>query len=187
MVADTVTDGESSRFGSRVSEQERILATLTRHPRPAVRRRAAHALASEGEGRHAFECLRVLAADRSGSVRVAAASSLAARMAQARGSERAGLLADWTLSSHAAEREAIARALAHPVDVMADDAALDLLCSDPEARVRRAAMRALENRFASRPGLFAPIAHARFMDPDRRVRSIAARLLAEAHGSTADA
>ena len=120
------------------ADREALLRLLSLDPRPEVRLRVAHTFAVQVSdvSPQVEMALARLAADGFAPVRQAAWSSFHRLLAKLDGIERLRLLCEWSLSSEAQRRAAVAFALQHGIDSPFADAATTLLGGDPDPEVR---------------------------------------------------
>jgi HEAT repeat protein len=163
-------------------DRKAVLSLLAKDPRARVRCAIAQAASSLQDPLcgEAQELLRTLAADPAWPVREAAAQALGRSLKRATVSTRVRTVCEWALAESAPQRLAIARALARPIQVPAADVALTHLARDPLASVRRAALLAMGSQSWLDDPVVSETAQAALNDSDRRVRRVAARLLARA-------
>lgn len=162
-------------------DKRRVLTLLSNDPREAVRARVARAaveLASDWES-DARRLLSKLASDSSGSVRAAAMCGLEEVLMRASPIERVELVCQWAGAPHAAEREAVARALCSNISTVVTDLVLQQLSRDHVPAVRTAAVRATRLHFEENPRTYRELLEERATDSNRRVRRVARRMLAE--------
>jgi hypothetical protein len=135
--AELVTDivAETEELGWSSEDRARMLHLLTSDPRALVRARVAEAAPNLwlGSPVAAEHLVRDLAKDRSPKVRRAAGQGLAAILERASSIERVELVCQWTVSTNAWERAAVARALDSLTPVLVTDLAIEQLASDSTA------------------------------------------------------
>jgi hypothetical protein len=159
----------------------RVLRTLARDERPAVRALVAEAagtLSPEGAPA-AIHLLRELARDPPSHVRGSVALGVARRIARASPAERIELVCEWALSRDACERAAIARALVCPTPVLVTDLVVQQLAQDESAEVRTLALEAAAAHAHQDPTAYRRIAIERLDDPAAEVRRAAEDVLAQ--------
>lgn len=162
-------------------DRRRVLTLLSNDPRAAVRARVAQAavdLATDWQS-DAQRLLSKLSTDSSGLVRAAATCGLEELLQRSTPIERVELVCQWAGAPHAAEREAIARALCSKVSTLVTDLVLQQLSSDDTAAVRTAAVRAARSHFEENPRVYRELLEERASDSSRRVRRAARRVLAD--------
>lgn len=162
-------------------DRKRVLALLSHDPRVAVRARvaeAAVALSSEWQA-DTHRLLSSLATDSAGTVRAAATNGLERLLTRSSPIERVEIVCQWAGAPHAAEREALARALCSKVPTLVTDLVLEQLSRDDVAAVRTAAVRASRVHFDENPATYRSLLEERTADPSRQVRRAARRMLAD--------
>jgi hypothetical protein len=171
---------ETLKRGWLPSDRMVLLQLLTKDPRAHVRCAVAQAIpsAEEALSPDAQQLLRTLAADRAWPVREAAAQALGRCLRLAPVSARVRTMCEWALTENAAERLAVARALARTVRVPGADIALAHLAREPEPAIRQAALSAAEVQLSPDDPIFSEVAAAALVDPDRRVRRATKKMLA---------
>jgi HEAT repeat protein len=181
LVTELVDDTLESSW--RPDDRKAVLSLLAKDPRARVRCAIAQAASNLEDPLcgEAQELLRILAADHAWPVRETAAQALARSLQRANVSTRVRTVCEWALADSAAQRLAVARALARPIQLPAADVALTHLARDPEASVRRAALVAMGSQFWLDDPVVRETAQFALGDPDRRVRRAAAKLLARAN------
>lgn len=176
-LVDSVGGDENPEWG--LHNRQRVLSLLAMDPRPLVRARvaaAASALARDG-AEDAASLLDTLARDRSPVVRAEVARAFDTLFAEATPFDRIQLVCRWALSEVRLQREVVARALSAANPVVVADLVIEQLSRDREAAVRWLALRAAAKRYAEAPATYRAIARERVIDPSRRVRRLARRLL----------
>lgn len=176
VVSEVVDDAESDDWHP--EDRLSVLSLLAQDGRGTVRARVAEAMAAlwPAAPPEAEVILRDLAHDRSANVRSGAARGLALALEHASPLERLHLVCEWTISECPAERAALAEALSSRTPVFVTDLVIEQLARDPEAGVRRAALKAAAGHFDERPELYHRVAASLVSDPDRHVRHAARRL-----------
>lgn len=179
--ADLVTDivAETEELGWSSEDRARVLHLLTSDPRALVRARVAEAAPNLWLGSPAASerLVRELAKDRSPKVRRAAGQGLAAILERASPIERVELVCQWTVSTNALERAAVARALDSLTPVLVTDLAIEQLAADSSPEVRLCAARAAARHFEENPALYSHVARELASDLNRSVRRTARQLL----------
>lgn len=182
---DVVEDTLGPRW--RGGDRSRVLGLLAQDARPEVRGHVAEATSALWPERQtqALLLLRVLARDPDRGVRVGACRGLSQLLQRAAPLDRTQIVADWTLSRHAADRAAIATVLGSRTLVYLADVALAQLASDTEPSVRWLALRAARERWREDPVSYSKLALERSNDPDGRVRRSARKLFGRIAAETA--
>lgn len=170
---------EKKEPGWRKEDQKRVLLLLASDPRGTVRARvarAATALVPEWTD-DAQRVLLQLVRDESAGVRAAAEKGFEALLGRASPVARVEIVCRGSLSEHAQERLAVARALCSATPVMVADLVIEELSRDVDVEVRLAALQAAQQRFFENPGAYRAIGQQRLGDPKRRVRQAAQRFV----------
>jgi hypothetical protein len=156
-----------------------VVHLLVGDPRPAVRALVAEAAPTRlrRSFEEAHELVRQLASDSSARVRHAAAKGLASLLERASPIDRVEIVCQWTVSTLATERLAIARALRAGTPVLVADLAIEQLALDDDAQVRLAAVRAAARHSGESPEFYKELALKLTLDSSRLVRRGALRLL----------
>jgi len=177
VVVDLVDDTENLSW--RGEDKQLLLNLLANDPRASIRARVAESAGTlwTNSKDDTNRLLRRLAGDPAAEVQWAAARGLTRVLEVAAPVDRLQTVCAWTTSPHRAEREAVARALCHPTQILAADLAISSLAADADPRVRRHAARAAAVRFHENPTHYARLAADLASDPDSRVRRSARRLL----------
>lgn len=191
VVSELVEDmGESETHrGWPKSTRAGVVLLLAEDPRQAIRARVAEsapALLPE-QPHEAAHVVRALARDQSAEVRSAAVRGFEALLERISPVARAQLVCEWAVSESVADRQMVARALESKSPVLFADLVIDQLSNDPEARVRRAALRAANRRFDEYPAAYTAVAARLTADADRRVRRAARRVLKRSYYLTSAA
>lgn len=172
--------GDKKEPGWRKEDQKRVLLLLANDPRGTVRARVARAatvLMPEWTD-DAQRVLLQLARDESAGVRAAAEQGFEVLLERASPVARVEIVCRGSVSEHARERLAVAKALCSATPVMVADLVIEELSRDVDVGVRLAALQAAQHRFADNPKAYRAIAQQRMEeDPKRRVRHAAQRFL----------
>jgi hypothetical protein len=175
-------DEGSSQFIWDHEQHGQIVHLLSGDSRPVVRALVASSapVVLRGSPEAAIGYVRQLASDPSARVRHAAAKGLSVLLEGASPIDRVELVCQWTVSSLATERAAIARALRGRTRVLVADLAIEQLALDTDAHVRLGAVRAAAAHFGESSDLYRKLARGLTSDPSRLVRRAAARILQQA-------
>lgn len=162
------------------AEGLRLLTTLGRDVRPAVRREVAEAvgrLVGSAPITEAIEILRSLSDDQDDDVRDAVARALAAWLARAEELWQIIIVEEWAASPMRLTRETLVKALSIAVETPVSDLVLELLAQDPVTSIRLEVVKALGARLDVDPSGCAELLTQLAMDPKGPVRWQARRWL----------